>query len=182
MTPLTHRRINDGSSRGATRHPPPRGLTYFEVIFSVGFVLAGLVSLLGVFLSYERLNEHARNLSWAMNDAARVMEELRQRNSGANCVAPDLGAPAGSASWDQWLQNAGGGKTLQLGTNAPELIWVSPDTADNHETVTVSVCWRHRNRVLGECAWDGAQLVASPGGDGMVSSPVMLSTRMTCRP
>lgn len=144
------------------------------------FVLAvAVASLMSTFLGQASLNEQSRNLSWAMNDAGRVMEELRRQNTGAACVSPDLTPPAGG--WDVWLHNAPGGKSLSGNFATDELVWVNPDTADDPEPTVVSVCWRYRGHVVGECAWNGAQLVANPGADGIVSSPAMLSTRMTCR-
>jgi type II secretory pathway pseudopilin PulG len=48
--------------------------------------------------------------------------------------------------------------------------------------VTVSVCWRHRERVIGECTWNGAALTANDAdGDGVIESPAMLTTLVTCR-
>lgn len=53
--------------------------------------------------------------------------------------------------------------------------------------VSVAVCWRHRNRTLGECTWNGAALVpddtmAMPNDTaGVIDSPAMLTTLVTCR-
>jgi hypothetical protein len=56
------------------------------------------------------------------------------------------------------------------------------DTDHEPLQVTVAVCWRHRNRVIGECAWDGVALSANDAdGDGVIESPAMLTTLVTCR-
>ena len=53
--------------------------------------------------------------------------------------------------------------------------------------VTVSVCWRHRNRTIGECTWNGTALLPSDGGNGpneyvgVIESPASLTTLVTCR-
>lgn len=53
--------------------------------------------------------------------------------------------------------------------------------------VTVSVCWRHRERTIGECGWNGAALIPDDtlnvAGDtaSVIDSPAMLTTLVTCR-
>jgi type II secretory pathway pseudopilin PulG len=48
--------------------------------------------------------------------------------------------------------------------------------------VTAAVCWRHRGRVIGECTWDGAALQASDAdADGVIESPIMVTTLVTCK-
>ena len=64
-----------------------------------------------------------------------------------------------------------------------ELVVVKP-SGTNPLTITVAVCWRHRNRIVGECTWNGAALDAIPGAGGnlqVTESPAMLTTFMTCR-
>ena len=152
-----------------------------------------IATLLGTFLGQLTLNEHARHLAWATNDASRVMEQLRLRNTNP-CVAdpnPSAAVPAATGvgtctapivSWDDWLQRCGEGKSIQPNPAVNELVVVTSSGADPL-TVTVAVCWRHRGRTLGECTWNGA-LAANPGAGGDVQvteSPAMLTTFMTCR-
>jgi hypothetical protein len=57
--------------------------------------------------------------------------------------------------------------------------------------VTVAVCWRHRNRTIGECNFNSVTNVLSAGDpsggsgphkvNGVVESPAMLTTLITCR-
>jgi len=176
------------------RLPRPRrrdhaatGLTLVELVVGVAFMLIAIAAMLGAFWTQMTLNEHARNRAWAANDASRVMERMRQQNTGAACATPSFQAPAGFASWDAWLAdttaNGGGGKSVQPNPAVNELVVVTPQGVDP-VTVTVAVCWRNRGRTWGECSWGGVSLSPNPGagGDALITeSPVMLSTLMTCR-
>lgn len=166
-----------------------KGFTLIELLIGVTLLVIGLITMLGFLTSQFALNEQARNASWALNDAGRVMERIRQVNSGAGCAAPSATAPAGFADWNAWLSdmsvNGGGGKSVQPDPDANELIVVGTSGTDPL-TITVSVCWRQRDRTVGECAWDGAVLsadesVAMVTDTAAIDSPVMLSTVMTCR-
>ena len=175
-----------------------RGLTLVELVMVAAILGIGIAALIGAFVSQMALNEHARNMAWAMNDANRVMERLRQLNT--NCETPSGSAPsecgagaAACADWDDWLESdAAGGKNLQPNPAVNELVVVTCRNQANTEVcavgtddpilVTVAVCWRHRSRTIGECDWDGTQLTANDAdGDGVIESPAMLSTLMTCR-
>ncbi|MBI3331241.1 MAG: hypothetical protein HYZ96_03920 [Candidatus Omnitrophica bacterium] len=160
------------------------GLTLVELLVGAAVLAVAIAALLGAFLGQLTLNEHARRMSWAANDASRVMEQLRRQNSGGACTIPSANAPGGFGSWDAWLAdttaNGGGGKSIQ--PVADELVVVTP-VGNNPLTVTVAVCWRHRSRILGECTGAGA-LAPNPGagGDPLVTeSPAMLATLLTCR-
>lgn len=216
------------SSSPFTLHPSPHSLLAFtlvEIVIGAAVLAIAIVALLGAFLGQITLNEHARNLTLAMNDANRIMEQMRQQNTGAGCSTPAVQAPGG-ATWNAWLAttNAGGGKSIS-GESLPltpaaagreELIvvtcqnqagtaycantqfgageWHGPGpTVVNPMRVTVAVCWRHRSRSLGECVWNNAlgvlvptdgtvpYNVSPPGTAGVIDSPAMLSTLMTCR-
>ena len=162
------------------------GFTLIELMIGAILLAVAITTLLGAFLGQITLNEHARNLTWAVNDANRVLERMRQQNSGAACTSPSANPPGGFASWNAWLAadiaaGGGGGKSIQPNPNTNELIMVTNDTSDPME-ITVAVCWRHRGRVIGECRWNGGALVANDAdGDGVFESPAMLSTLMTCR-
>ena len=163
--------------------PARRGLTFVELLVGMSLLTIALMALFGVFTGTSTLNEHARDRAWAMDDANRVMERLRQQNAG--CNQPAAASPAGFGNWDAWLASSaaagGGGKTLQPNPNVNELVTLSASGTDPLG-VTVSICWRSRNRVYGECRWTGTQLAASDAnGDGIISSPAMLFTLITCR-
>ena len=167
-----------------------QGFTLVELLIGATILVIGVVAMLGAVVSQVTLNEHARNLSWALNDATRVMERIRQQNSGAGCATPSAAAPTGFASWNVWLADTsaggGGGKSIRPDPTTNELI-VPTTSGTDPLTITVAVCWRHRNRVLGECSQPGGVLTADEGLDvandteAVIDSPAMLSTMMTCR-
>ena len=180
-------RVRSGHLGLSPRRPVPcqAAFTLIELMVGAAVLATAIVALLGAFLGQSALNEQSRNFSWAMTDAARVMERLRQQNSGGLCTLPSVGPPVGFASWDAWLNNTsasgGGGKSVQPAPDANELVVVSSLGSDPLR-VTVAVCWRHRGRIIGECGPDGAQLIPSDlDGNGTITAAAMLSTMLTCR-
>ena len=170
-----------------SRSPRSSGLTLIELLIGTLLIIVIAVALFGVFTSTATLNEHSRNRAWAMTDATRIMEQLRQQNTGVACATPSAAPPAGFAAtgWNGWLADTGatgaGGKTLQPDPTANELVTVSSSGVDPL-TVTVSICWRSRSRVYGECQWTGSQLIAADAnGDGIITAPAMIATLVTCR-
>jgi type II secretory pathway pseudopilin PulG len=162
-------------------------MTLIELIIGAMILALAIAGLLKAFLGETAINTHSRAISWAAVDANRVMEHLRQRNSGGTCSAPSVAAPAGFASWDAWLASTaatgGGGKSIQPDPATNELVVISSSGADPI-AVTVAVCWRSGGRVLGDCTWSGANLVANPGAGSnplITESPAMLSTLLSCR-
>ena len=171
-----------------------------------GVVLAvAIAAIIGAYVGQVALNEHARNLSFAIQDANRIIEQIRQVNSGAGCANPTI-VPPGAASWDAWLAGAGGGgKSLLPDPANNERIAVTCQNSTGTQycpaaqmgtewhaagpvgvidplRLTVAVCWRHRMRIIGECAWNGATLSANDANaDGIITSPVVLTTVVTCR-
>jgi len=166
-----------------------RAFTLAELIIGAAVLAIAITALLGAFLGQTTLNEHARNLTWAINDANRVMERIRQLNTGC-AGAPSSAVPSecgdgddACASWDAWLDDpvAGGGKSLEPDPDNNELL-VPTAVAGDPLQITVAVCWRHRGRIIGECEANGAALTQDDAdGDGTIESPAMLSTLMTCR-
>ena len=161
------------------------GFTLVELTIGASILLLAIVTLLNAFGRQSILNTHSRNLTWAMNDASRVMERLRQQNSGSSCLTPTVAPPAGFASWDAWLGdttvNGGGGKSIQPAPLTNELIVMSTSGADPLQ-VTAAVCWRSQERTLGECQWNGAQLVPNDtDGNGIITGPATVATLVTCR-
>ena len=157
------------------------GVTLTELLVTVGIFLIGIAAIYLASFGQLTLNEHSRNLSWAVNDANRVIERMRRQNRG--CTTPNVGPPVDLpppdgtgvpfAIWDAWLGSTtlggGGGKSLPAAAN--ENIFVSPPTGADPEPVTVAVCWQHRGRTIGTCA----------GPLSAITSPAMLTTSITCR-
>lgn len=165
------------------------GFTLVELLIGAALLVLGIVTMLGVLASQFALNEQARNASWALNDATRIMEYIRRQNSGSACQTPSAAVPGGFADWDAWLadtsSSGGGGKSVQPDPAANELIVVNTSGTDPL-TITLSVCWRQRARTIGECAWENGALsadesLAMADDTAEIDSPVMLSTLVTCR-
>ncbi len=178
---------------------PPKaseGFTFIELLIGVAMLSIAIAALMGAFLGQVILNEHARNLTWAINDANRVLERIRQLNIG--CSVPsatppvaECGGPCTNA-WDTWLANGGGGKSIQPDPANNERVVVTCQNSagsapcgatDDPIRITVAVCWRHRGRVLGECSSALAPTDGSNGfaNNGVIESQAMLTTLMTCR-
>ena len=154
------------------------GFTLVEIMIAVAVLSVGMIGVMDVFYSVQVLNEHSRHMTWAASDANRVLERMREENNG--CLAPSADPADGAATWDAWLTDTGGGKSIQPDPATNELVTVTSSGTDPL-TVTVMVCWRHRTRVIGECAWDGTALSTSDlDEDGTLESPVMMSTLMSC--
>lgn len=178
-----------------------RGFTLAEVLLGGMALSVAIAAILGAYLGQLTLNEHARNLSVAIQDANRVIERIRQQNTpcAAPATAPSADAPAGFATWDAWLAadaaaGGGGGKSIQPAPNVNELVVLTAQDRDggtlqlgeNPIRVTAAVCWRHRNRTIGECTWNATNLVADenvamPSDTTAIDSPAMLTTLVTCR-
>src|SRR3989338_4266084 len=196
------------------------GFTLVEVLLGGFILVVAMVALLGAFFGQQMLNANARNLTSAMTDATRVMEQIRQQNTGsvATCgqASPFPNAlPPSGTSWDAWLADpaGGGGKSLTpapsfyeriivtcqneagavycLGTKVGAGEWVVDNSQPSHDPlrVTVSVCWRHRERTVGECTWNAGTVTLAPCAAGctpntnarVIESPAMLTTLITCR-
>ena len=162
-------------------------MTLVELMVAVLLLGIAIATLLWSFFSQVVLNENARQLAWATNDASRIMEQLRRQNSGGTCTMPSVAPTGGFSSWDAWLSGArpggGGGKSLLPNGQQNELVVISTTGTEPME-VTVAVCWRVRGRVIGECAWNGTALTPTPGVGGdpaITESPAMLATVLTCR-
>lgn len=208
-----------------------KGFTLIELMLVIAILVISLAAILAAVMGQLALSEHARNMSLALNDVNRVVEQIRQVNR--NCATPNNTPPAGFRSWDLWLEGTvlsggGGGKSLPAPSN--ELVMVScvnaagaqaagtqrcavgatpqigqmewnfqpanpPAVQQDPMQVTVSVCWRHRGRVIGECLWPPGAAgwdatpanwdtdVAYPGTDrpNIIDSPVSVTTLVTCR-
>ena len=173
------------------------GFTLAEVVLGGTVLAIAVAAILGAYVGRVTLNEHARSLSLAIQDANRIIEQIRQQTASCG-TNPDASAPGGFG-WDTWLTN-NGEKSIQPVPADNELVVVTCQDSGGTATfptctgtdpirVTVAICWRHRNRIIGECIPTGATLQA--GGDtdgngphniaGVVESPAMLTTLVTCR-
>ena len=112
------------------------GFTLIETMVGASIVGIVLVAMVGSQYSQSQLNAHARNLTAAMNDASRVLEQIRVQNlsgqPGSTCdndpPLPSAGPPAPHTSWNAWLNTGAPG--------APKSIR-EPDR-DRYEVVAVT--------------------------------------------
>lgn len=172
------------------------GFTLAEIVLGAMVLAVAAAAILGAYVGQVTLNEHARNLSLAIQDANRIIERIRQTNAGPGCTTPSAVWPTG-ANWDAWLNDTtpvtgGGGKSIQPDPTNNEFIAVTcQDNTTNAVVaactgvdpirVTVAVCWRHRGRIIGECNNTTPLTIANPDGDNVTESPAMLTTLVTCR-
>ena len=90
------------------------GFTFLEVLSGLVMLLGALLTLMAAMAGQSATIEHAQNLSLAVNDADRILEQLRLQNSEGICTTVDVAPPTGFATWDAWLGAAGGagGKSM----------------------------------------------------------------------
>ena len=162
-----------------------RGLTLVEVVLGVLTLALIAAAVLGAYIGQITLNEHARNLSLAIQDVSRVIEQMRRENVG--CTSPEV-VPAGATSWDAWLQAQVPGKSIPGVGTAERIVvtcshqngpasglcgngnqvgsgeWTSAGgtTALDPLSITVAVCWRQRSRTIGECTYNAGTGVMTP--------------------
>ncbi len=103
-----------------------RGFTLIEVMMGASIMAIVSAALVGAFVGQAALNLTARNLTAAMTDATRVLEEIRKQNGSVVCTQgiPSIKPPSNRTSWDEWLTAIG--KTMTL------------DKATTFETVAVT--------------------------------------------
>lgn len=131
------------------------GFTLIEVMMAAAVLAVVLVALTGSLTGQEYMKLHARNLTLAMNDATRVMEEIRRRNTGSTgtCAdgVPSVRPPAHPwggyyGNWDAWLGAppelwGGGGKQVQTpDSRRYELIAVTCQGDENDDGTFDTYC------------------------------------------
>ena len=181
------------------------GFTLAEVALGGAVLFVAVAAILGAYVGQVTLNEHARNLTLAIQDANRVVEQIRQDTASCGGAPPKAAAPGGfNDNWNGWL--GGVGKSLRPDPANNELVGVTcqnnttgtvlaapngcsnPPAGTDPIRVTVTVCWRHRGRIIGECAPNGTALQFTDNQGtgphnvaGVMESPAMLTTLVTCR-
>jgi|GEM_PF-1262621 len=87
-----------------TRCTAHRAFTLVELLFGLSILAIVIVALIGIYFGQSFLNANARAQLLAMNDATRVMEQIRLQN--VNCSFPSTAPPtmvSPVSSWDGWL-------------------------------------------------------------------------------
>jgi len=81
-----------------------------EIMLGTSIMVIVLVAMLGSFLGQSTLNQNSRNMMAAMNDATRVMEEIRRQNAtsvtGSLCAQSNIPSarPPTRQSWNEWFE------------------------------------------------------------------------------
>lgn len=131
-----------GTIRASRRRTRTAGFTLVELMLGAAVLTVVAVALLGSYFGQTFLNTNARNLTAAMNDATRVMERIRQQNTGTSgpCLStgiPSILPPNNLPSWDAWLNTQG--KSIASGANALELVAVTCQD-ENGGTAATDYC------------------------------------------
>jgi len=148
------------------------------MLLGAAILAVAIVALLGAAFGQSFLNMSARNLTLGMNDATRVMEEMRQQNVGSECTTPSALPPPKGAdpdvrydTWDAWLEDPARGKNMRgeqleklaiscqnqdgkltCGPNqvsGSEWATLGDDTNFDPIRVTVAAGWRQQQRAMG---------------------------------
>ena len=109
-----------------------------ELMIGAAVLIVALVGLIAAYTGCFSLNESARNLTIAINDAQCVIEEIRDRNLISNITQED---------WTNWAQTdpPDGGGCNALGDELILVNYPSGINADPLEIV-VMVTWTDRGR------------------------------------
>lgn len=107
------------------------GFTLIEVMMGAAIMAIVSAALVGAFLGQSTLNMTAKNLTAAMTDATRVMEEIRKQNSPGSCAynIPTAKPPANNTSWDSWLASVGRTMVLDQTTTFEKIAVTCQDAA-----------------------------------------------------
>jgi prepilin-type N-terminal cleavage/methylation domain-containing protein len=141
------------------------GFTLIEIMLAVGILAFALSAILAAFISCSVLVTTSKNVNIATNAALGLMEEIRTSSfariygdyNGLNFILNDIPSSRGVVYVDD--------------TN-PELL-----------EVTISVCWRQGNRIIGEDANLNGVLDSGEdaNGNGIIDSTVQVVTQIANR-
>ena len=147
------------------KRPYSRGFTLIETILAVaitGFVLCGILAMYTTCFVFMATS---KNVNIATNAAQGLIEEIRTTPftriagdyNGLNFMLNDISSSSG---------------VVYVDDTDPELL-----------EVTVSVCWKQSNRIIGEDTDLDGVLDAGEdaNGNGIIDSPVELATRIANR-
>jgi type II secretory pathway pseudopilin PulG len=142
-----------------------RGLTLVELLFSMGILAFTICGLLVSYTSAMVLNSTSKNVNIATNAAAGLLEQMR--TDSFSRIINDYDGLVFSVNA---IPSSTG--VVYVDNTNPELL-----------QVTISICWRQGNRVIGEDAnlngvLDGGE---DANGNGIIDSPVQLVTQIANR-
>jgi prepilin-type N-terminal cleavage/methylation domain-containing protein len=114
------------------------GFTLLELMIGVAVLVIALVGLIAAYIGCFTLNNSARNLTIAINDAQCVAEEIRDVNIPSDIVIED---------WTAWAANdppAGGGcNSLD---NEIVIVTYPAGTTAAPLQILITVAWTEKNR------------------------------------
>ena len=161
------------------------GFTLVEIMLATGILVFALCGILAAFISCIALSSTSKNVNIATNAALEIAEQIR------TTAYTDLSDPSGSGlliNGQPFTETFPGSNiyscsftvavlpsnmvTVYINTNTPELLGV-----------TISLCWRQNNRVIGEDKNLNGQLDAGEDANGndLIDSPVQVVTRVANR-
>ncbi|MFA5008145.1 MAG: hypothetical protein WC546_02870 [Candidatus Omnitrophota bacterium] len=142
-----------------------KSFSLIEVLVAIIILIIAISSILLTYVNCFILIDTVRNVNAATTAAQGIIEEMRSsvfgdimaNYNGLNFVLNDIPESSG-------------------------VVYVNNTNSEFLE-VTVSVCWRQRNRVVGEDTNLNGTLDAGEdlNGNGIINSPVELTTRMVNR-
>ncbi|MBU4589878.1 MAG: prepilin-type N-terminal cleavage/methylation domain-containing protein [Candidatus Omnitrophica bacterium] len=114
------------------------GFTLLELMIGAAVLILALVGLIAAYIGCFALNEKARNLTVATNDAQCVMEEIRDRNTAFNITQED---------WSAWAAtdppDGGGCSTLD---NETITVTYPSGTGARPLEIIITVSWTEKGR------------------------------------
>lgn len=160
------------------------GFTLIEVLFAIGIAAIAICGILGVYTSCLVLMATSKNVNITTNAALGVVEQVRSFSNPCilNATIPFAqvannfdcaSAIPGYNGFNFTVNDIPTSRGVVYVTNTdPELL-----------EVTVSVCWRQGNRVIGEDTNLNGVLNAGEdtNGNGIIDSTVQLVTRIVNR-
>lgn len=142
-----------------------KSFTLVEMLIAFAILIVAISSILITYLACFVLVDTVRDINIAIGAAQGLVEEIRStpftdivtEYNGLNFTVNDIPSSRG---------------VVYVDDANPELL-----------EVTVSVCWRHRNRIIGEDSNLNGVLDTGEdvNGNGIIDSPVELTTRIANR-
>ena len=148
-----------------------RGFTLLEVLFSLGILAFTICGLLVTYTSSMVLLATAKNANIATNAAMGLMEQIHTDTFSR--IAND---------YDGMVFTVNGMPSINGRPSSSGFVYVN-DTNPELLNVTISICWRQGNRVIGEDAdLDGTlNNTEDVNGNGIADSPVELESLIANR-
>jgi hypothetical protein len=158
------------------------GFTLVEIMLATGILVFALCGILAAFISCAALSSTSKNINIATNAALEISEQIRTTSFSylSSPVTKGLrinGQPFAETFTGSKIYNCHfsvavlpeNSVTVYIDTNTSELLGL-----------TVSVCWKQNNRVIGEDKDLDGELAESEDANAneLIDSPVQIVTRV----